>query len=607
MGRASITGIRPATTWLMGVSGADPVGSVTPPPRHGASNGKPARTYLVTLGGVPDRPDDLGYAWWREGVLYQIYPRSFQDSNGDGIGDLPGITDRLDHLNGRPDSLGIDGIWISPFYPSPMADFGYDVADYCGIDPAFGTLADFDALVAAAHGRGIRVIVDLVPNHTSDQHPWFSESRSSRSNPKRDWYVWADAKADGSPPNNWRSSFVRRQVPAWTFDRRTDQYYLHSFLPEQPDLNWWNPDVRRAFDGILRFWLDRGVDGFRIDVAHRMARDPELRDNPDFGIDPGEPLTTWLDDMPPRDEDWPEVHQILRGFREVLDEYEARMAIGEVWILDPRRMVQYYGQGDDELDLAFNFAFLRASWSARAFHEQVELFEGLLPAAAWPDYTLSNHDNPRAISRYAPEGDLVRGRGRARVAALMLLTLRGTPFLYQGEEIGMADGPIPPDRIVDVAGRDPQRTPMQWDNSRNGGFTTGDPWLPVNPESASVNVASQRGDADSMLELYRALIRIRRASPALRRGSYQSVPGVPDDVFAYIRELGAERWLVALNFSDETRQVDLSNAVRESAELRLCRSTDPSRSTADPLLKRMIDLQPDEGLLIGVGAAEAAP
>jgi alpha-glucosidase len=599
MGRASITGIRPATTWLTGVSGPDPVGSVTPVARDRRAARRPLARYPW---GVPDRPDDLGAAWWREGVLYQIYPRSYQDSNGDGIGDLRGITSRLDHLSGRPDSLGVDGIWISPFYPSPMADFGYDVADYCDIDPVFGTLADFDALVAAAHERGIRVIVDLVPNHTSDQHPWFVESRSNRSNPKRDWYVWADAKADGSPPNNWRSSFVRRQVPAWTFDRGTGQYYLHSFLPEQPDLNWWNPEVRRAFDGVLRFWLDRGVDGFRIDVAHRMARDPELRDNPDFGIEPGDALKSWTDDRPPRDEDWPEVHKILRGFRRVLDEYEARMTIGEVWILDPRRMVEYYGHGDDELDLAFNFAFLRADWSARAFREQVELFEGLLPAAAWPDYTLSNHDNPRAVSRYTPDSDLARGRRRARIAALMLLTLRGTPFLYQGEEIGMADGPIPPERVVDVAGRDPERTPMQWDATRNGGFTTGDPWLPVNPETASVNVASQRGDPDSMLGLYRSLIRIRRDSPALRRGPYRSVAGVPDDVFAYVRELGAERWLVALNFSGETRHVDVSHAVGDTAELVLCRSTDPRRTSADRRLASTFELRPDEGLLIEVRA-----
>jgi alpha-glucosidase len=555
---------------------------------------------------VPDRPDDLGATWWREGVLYQIYPRSFQDSNGDGVGDLPGITSRLDHLNGRPDSLGVDGIWISPFYPSPMADFGYDVADYCDIDPVFGTLADFDELVAAAHERGIRVIVDLVPNHTSDQHPWFLESRSSRSSPKRDWYVWADPKPDGSPPNNWRSAFFRRQVSAWTLDEETGQYYLHSFLPEQPDLNWWNPEVREAFDGILRFWLDRGVDGFRIDVAHRMARDPDLRDNPEYGLDPGVPLDFWTDDEAPRDQDWPEVHEILRRWRRILDEYEGRMAIGEVWILDPRRMVRYYGSNDDELNLAFNFAFLRAPWSADAFREQVELFERLLPDAAWPDYTLSNHDNPRAVSRYAPNGDLVRGRRRARLAALMLLTLRGTPFIYQGEEIGMADGPVPDERIVDVAGRDGERTPMQWDGSPAGGFTTGDPWLPLNPETASVSIASQQGDAASLLTLYESLVRIRRSSPALRRGSYRSVDNVPSEVFAYVRELGAERWLVALNFSDDTRSLTLTEALGGSPGGRLCLSTDPGRDTGSTSFGAAIELASDEGVLLRLDDAGTA-
>jgi alpha-glucosidase len=557
----------------------------------------PAESHPATLGPVPDHPDDLGAAWWREGVLYQIYPRSYEDSNGDGVGDLPGITRRLDHLNGRPDSLGIDGIWISPFYPSPMADFGYDVADYCDVDPSFGTLADFDDLVAEAHARAIRVIVDLVPNHTSDRHPWFVESRSSGSNPKRDWYVWADPKPDGSPPNNWRSSFFRRQVSAWTLDETTGQYYLHSFLPEQPDLNWWNPEVREAFDGILRFWLDRGVDGFRIDVAHRMARDPELRDNPDYGLAPGVPLDHWTDDLAPRDQDWPEVHEILRRWRRILDEYDARMAIGEVWILDPRRMVRYYGQSDDELNLAFNFAFLRAPWSASAFRDEVELFERLLPAGAWPDYTLSNHDNSRAVSRYAPAGDLARGRRRARMSALMLLTLRGTPFLYQGEEIGMADGPVPPDRIVDVADRDPERTPVQWDATPTGGFTAGDPWLPVNPETSVVNVEAQRRDPDSMFELYRTLIRIRRASPALRRGSYRALPNLPDHVYGYERELGAERWFVFLNFGDATAAIDTG----ERARVRL--STDTTRQIGPERATGTIHLRPDEGILLSLGEA----
>jgi alpha-glucosidase len=526
----------------------------------------------------------LGPEWWREGVFYQVYPRSFADSNGDGIGDLPGITSRLDHLNGRPDSLGIDAIWISPFYPSPQADFGYDVADYCDVDPQFGTLADFDDLLAGAHERGIRVIVDLVPNHTSDQHPWFAESRSSRSNPKRQWYVWADPGPDGGPPNDWRSVFRRVQGPAWTLDSRTGQYYLHSFLPQQPDLNWRNPEVREAFEGVMRFWLDRGVDGFRIDVAHKTVKPAELVGVPVPENPRGRPDLT-----PPADE--LELHEVIRTWRRLLDEYDDRMAVGEVVVMDADRFVRFYGERADELHLAFNFMFLRAPWAATAFREHVETFERLLPPEAWPDYTLSNHDNPRAASRYAPRGDLDAGRRRARLAALMLLTLRGTPFVYYGEEIGMADGPIPAGRVVDVAGRDPCRTPMQWDASAGAGFTTAaDAWLPINPEAARVNVAAQRDDPRSMLTFYRALLRERRASPALRRGSYRSVRA-PRGVFAYARSVEGEHRLVALNLGRRPAAVSIPDGI---GSLRL--STHPDRP-AGPL-GETIELAPDEGVLI---------
>jgi alpha-glucosidase len=532
----------------------------------------------------------LGPDWWREGVLYQIYPRSYQDSNGDGIGDLRGITARLDHLAGSDESLGIDGIWISPFYPSPMADFGYDVADYCDVDPQFGTLADFDELLAAAHRRGLRVIVDLVPNHTSDRHPWFQESRSSRTNPKRDWYVWADPKPDGSPPNDWGSVFNRVSKAAWTLDPLTGQYYLHSFLPQQPDLNWWNPEVREAFEGILRFWLDRGADGFRIDVAHKTVKPRDVAAGV-FGENP----RGVQDFTPPADE--VELHALLRTWRKLLNEYDDRVTVGECVVLDQDRLVQFYGADNDELHLAFNFTFLRAPWSAAAFRERTDTFDGLLPKGAWPDYTLSNHDNPRAVSRYAPDGDLGRGRRRARLAALMLLTLRGTPFIYYGEEIGMADAPVPTDQIVDVAGRDPERTPMQWDASPTGGFSTGQPWLPVNPETAAVNVDSQRADPDSMFQLYRGLIRERRGSAALRRGSYRALPA-PRDVFAYLREAGDERRLVLLNFADRTVRVDLARLLAEEAgaSARMIMSTNPNRSPG-PLGKR-VTLGPDEGMLL---------
>ncbi|HEV8535981.1 MAG TPA: alpha-amylase family glycosyl hydrolase [Candidatus Limnocylindria bacterium] len=513
--------------------------------------------------------------WWREGVFYQIYPRSFQDSNGDGVGDLNGITARLDHLNdGTPVSLGVDAIWLSPFYRSPMADFGYDVSDYRDVDPAFGTLADFDRLLAEAHRRGIHVIVDLVPGHTSDRHPWFESARSSRRDPKRDFYVWADPRRGGGSPNNWRSAFPR-VGGAWTFDRGTGQYYLHHFLPEQPDLNWWNEEVRAAIDDVLRFWLDRGVDGFRVDVAHGLVRDRALRDNPRMQLFGRPRRRNW---------DLDEVHEIHRRWRGILDSYEGdRMAVGEVGVRDLARLVRYHGQ-DDELQLAFNFRFLdQPSWSAEAFRAEVERWERLLPATAWPDYTLSNHDRHRAASRF--------GLGRPGVAATMLLTLRGTPFLYYGEEIGMVDGTIPAERVVDVDGRDPERTPMQWDASPNAGFSSAEPWLPVAAGHEKRNVAAQRDDPDSLFSLYRRLIGTRKGSRALRRGSYRTVPS-PRGVFAYVREADGERVFVALNFTKAHHRVSFG-----AAEGRVLLSTDRARDGEEVGLQR-VALAPDEGLIL---------
>ena len=515
--------------------------------------------------------------WWKHGVIYQIYPRSFQDSNGDGVGDLPGILSRLDHLNDGTDrSLGIDAIWLSPFYRSPMADFGYDVSDHRDVDPIFGTLADFDRLLQAAHERGIRVVVDLVPNHTSDQHPWFVEARRSRTDPRRDWYVWADPARGGGPPNNWRSSF-RRVGSAWTLDPPTGQYYLHHFLPQQPDLNWWNPLVREAVDAVMRFWLDRGVDGFRVDVAHGLLSDQALRGNPRFTLGGRRRR---------RDVDLEEVHEIHRGWRRTLDEYDDRMAVGEVFLTDLRRLVRYYGE-DDELQLSFNFMFLSQPWNAERFRHAVERYEALLPVHAWPDYTLSNHDRPRAASRY--------GSRNAAVAALMLLTLRGTPFVYYGEEIGMTDVPIPPARAVDIDGRDPERTPMQWDASPNGGFTTGTPWLPVAEDADRVNVAAQRGDDRSLCSFYRRVIRTRRGSAALRWGTYRSLPSARG-VFAYAREHEGERLAVALNFTDAERPFSLPGS---GSRAHVVHSTHPGRD-ATAAGARLV-LAPNEGLLLRVG------
>jgi alpha-glucosidase len=490
--------------------------------------------------------------WWQHGVVYQIYPRSFMDSNGDGIGDLEGIRAKLEHLAW----LGVDALWLSPIFPSPMADFGYDVADYCEIDPVFGSLADFDRLLAEAHAHGIRVILDWVPNHTSDRHAWFAESRASRASAKRDWYVWRDPKPDGGPPNNWQSIFGG---PAWQLDRESGQYYLHSFLVEQPDLNWRNPEVVAAMHGTLRFWLDRGVDGFRIDVIHRIAKDPLLRDNPPSAT----PGPGYGGQRHVHDENHADVHAYLRGIRAVLDEYPERMTVGEVYIMDPAQAAAYYGRGD-ELHLAFNFSFLRSPWDAAAFAREIAAFDALVPVDGWPDVVLSNHDVPRHATRY---DDPEHGEARARAAALLLLTLRGTPFLYYGEELGMRNSEIPRERMRDPLAitlhpslsRDPERTPMQWSAGANAGFTTGEPWLPIAADAARRNVDAQRADRASLLWLYKDLLALRRATPALEGGAYRALDAKPG-VLVYERHQGASRALVALNFTGDTCSPGLPSA-----------------------------------------------
>jgi len=497
--------------------------------------------------------------WWQRGVVYQIYPRSFKDTSGNGVGDLQGIIDKLDHLNdGTPRSLGVDAMWLSPFYPSPMADFGYDVADYCDVDPLFGDLATFDRLVAEAHRRDIKVIVDWVPNHTSDQHPWFIESRSSRDNPKRDWYMWRDPKPGGLPPNNWGSFFGG---PAWTLDEKTGQYYLHQFVKEQPELNWRNPAVRAAMADVLRFWMERGVDGFRIDVIGMLIKDAELRDNP--------PNPDANPNLPPNDiagqqmhvynQDQDEVHDVIREMRQVLDEYEDRCAIGELGFELPR-WVKYYGEKGDELHLPFNFRLMEQPWDAQAMRRSVDKLEAALPDFGWPNYVLGSHDSPRLASRLG-------GQAQARVAAMMLLTLRGTPTLYYGDELGMESGVIPPDKIQDPQGvnlgaertRDVARTPMQWDDSPNAGFSDVEPWLPVSEDYVTRNVAAQSTDPTSTLSLYRRLLWYRRRSPALYGGSYRSLNVGDEASFVYVRAAGDERRLIALNFSGDPRCIAIPN------------------------------------------------
>ncbi len=462
--------------------------------------------------------------WWQRAVLYQIYVRSFADSNGDGVGDLRGIIDRLDYFQW----LGVDALWLSPITVSPDRDWGYDVADYTEVQPVFGTLADFDELVADARGRNLRVVIDLVPNHTSDQHPWFQEARASRNSARRDWYVWRDPKPDGVPPNNWRSAFGGG--PAWTLDPETGQMYLHSFLPEQTDLNWWNDDVRDAMDDVMRFWLDRGVAGFRLDVAHAIVKDRELRDGPserDVLID--------ID----------ETHAVQRRWRRVVDRYEsARILLGETWVMDLVKLAGFYGSGEDQLHLAFNFPFSFSPLEAEALRGVVETTEELLPERAWPAWTLSNHDMPRFPSRMC-NGDA----RKARAALLALLTLRGTPVLYYGDELAMPQVDIPPDRERDMAGRDGARTPLPWDGDWD------DPWLPLGGNVAGV--AAQRDDRSSFLTFCREVLALRRAREDLVSGLYASL-AAPPGVWAWRRGDGTA---VALNLSDEPARTELAGRV----------------------------------------------
>ena len=527
--------------------------------------------------------------WWQTAGVYQIYPRSFHDGNDDGVGDLAGIMDKLDYLAGvEGESLGIDAIWISPFFTSPMADFGYDVADYRDVDPVFGDLEDFDRLVDAAHLRGIRVIIDYVPNHSSDQHLWFVDSRSSRESEKRDWYIWRDAQSDGSLPNNWGSPFGG---PAWTLDATTGQYYLHQFLPEQPELNWRNPQVELAMSDVLRFWLDRGVDGFRMDVIGMILKDADLRDNPN---DPEAPA-----DLPDNDlfgrqthlynEDQDGVHDVLRRMRLVLDEYDDVCGIGELGY-SLERWVRYYGD-NDELHLPFNFRLMEQPWDAGAIRDSVEALEAALPQGAWPTFVLGTHDGPRLASRVGPP--------QARIAAMLLLTLRGTPTLYQGDELGMVNGAIPVDRLRDPQGlrlgpersRDPGRTPMQWNSEPFAGFSSVEPWLPVNQDYRVDNIAVGSGEPSSVLNLYRALLRLRSANSALQSGSFETFP-TPDGCFAYWRRHLDSVLLVALNFTSDPIEVDL-----HSAQGSVVSSTYMDRRGSE---SESLNLRPNEGIILEV-------
>ncbi len=533
-------------------------------------------------------------AWWQTGVIYQIYPRSFRDTTGNGVGDLQGIVDRLDYLNGDgAEPLGIDAIWISPFFPSPMADFGYDVADYCDIDPLFGDLAALDRLVAEAHARDIRVIVDYVPNHTSDQHPWFGESRRGRTSSKRDWYIWRQPGPDGGPPNNWGSAFGGQ---AWTLDTTTDQYYLHQFLAAQPELNWRNPEVEQAMFDVIRFWLDRGVDGLRMDVIGMISKDENLPNNPtNLDAPPDLPEADIFGRQVHRfNEDQDDVHYILKRMRRVFDGYDDRCAIGELGY-SLERWVRYYGTDGDELHLPFNFRLMEQTWHASAIRGSVEALEAALPPGAWPNYVLGNHDAPRIASRI--------GAAQARIAAMLLLTLRGTPTLFQGDELGLENGVIPPGRHQDpqvlrlgsARSRDPARTPMQWNACPHAGFSTTEPWLPISSDYRSRNVANQLEDPSSMLSLYQHLLRYRRSTRALTVGGYETVPNGHDDCFAFRRSHPAGEILIALNFTGEKRRLSILDDRQASIAL----STHLDRVGSVELNDFM--LRPHEGTIVEVG------
>ncbi len=491
--------------------------------------------------------DEEGHAWWQHAVFYEVYPRSFADSNGDGIGDLAGITSKLDYLR----KLGVDAIWITPCFPSPQVDFGYDVSDYDNIDPMYGTLADYDRLIKEAHKRHIRVILDFVVNHTSDQHKWFLDSKSSKTSAHRDWYIWRDGKASDQPPNNWESLFGG---PAWKFDTTTGQFYYHYFYPEQPDLNWRNPAVESAMFDVTRFWYKRGTSGFRLDAVDILFEDEQLRDN---AFIPG----TDKFGRPNMDEKYnrrlPEVHTELQRLRKVADEYDA-VLIGETWTPDVNELKAYYGEHNNELQLPMDLLLTSLPLSPQVLRDHIAIVDS---AGGWPTYVISNHDIIRSYTRY---GDGTHNDDIAKMMAAFYLTLRGTPIMYYGEEIGMENNdPKTKDEVKDPIGkvnwpiekgRDGERTPMQWTSGTNAGFTTGTPWLPV-PASAQIhNVETEEKDQTSIWNFYKKLLELRRKEAALREGDYVALNTADPNVLSYLRKYKAETVLVAINMSTQKQQ-----------------------------------------------------
>lgn len=502
--------------------------------------------------------------WWQSAVVYQIYLRSFQDTNGDGIGDLQGVIQRLDYL----EWLGVDVVWLTPFFPSPMADFGYDVSDHKGVDPSFGSLADLEHLITLLHERNMRLIIDFVAAHTSDQHPWFLESRSSRSSPKRNWYLWKDAKIDGQPPNNWIGRFDG--LSAWEWDDTTQQYYLHSFLKEQPDLNWRDPECEMAMLDVLAFWLDKGVDGFRVDAAYRAYKDPGFRDNP--------VNKEWKPGMEPSDQlhevfnkNVPDIHDFNKMLRRFIDAKGDHLLIAELY--KPLELIVQHHGNNDEFHLPLNSELMSDDliWQAESLRAIVERYEALLPSQAWPNWSLGNHDKHRIASRL--------GVDQARVAMMLLLTLRGTPTIYYGEELGMEDAWIPAEHVQDPwelqspgigVGRDPERTPMLWSFDENAGFCPPSvvPWLPITMDYADINVHQQTCNSRSFLSLTRALLALRKQHPCLQLGSYSSLYA-PGNLLCYRRVLNSAELVIALNLDSNLKEWKLPAEYRQQSTILL--------------------------------------
>jgi alpha-glucosidase len=535
---------------------------------------------------------DQAHHPYQNAVVYQIYVRSFADSNADGVGDLQGIREKLGYIAGEPDSLGADAIWLTPIYASPMADMGYDIADYRSVDPLFGSLADFDALVKAAHARELRVLMDFVPNHTSDQHAWFKESRSSRDNPKRDWYVWRDPKAGGTPPNNWLSVFGGS---AWKLDATTGQYYLHTFLSQQPDLNWANPEVRAAVTDAMRFWFDRGVDGLRVDSVLYLAKDPQLRDNPPnpyYRPDIDDPVRTF---QLTNSRSGPELASYIHQLSAVVEEYPDRFMFMEGYPdhNDPDSYIQMYRLADAAVSAPLNFGLLFVPWEAAAVKAFIDDFQARLATDLEASYVLGNHDKPRLATRL--------GDAASRTAAMLLLSLPGAVFVYNGDELGLHNVPIPPDQARDNfehnvpgmgLGRDPERTPMQWNAERYAGFSTHTPWLPVASDASTHNVASLGQDPHSILTLYREMIALRRRQPALHEGGYRPCTSGHADVFCFQRTSPTETIAVYLNLSDQPATIA---ALPAGSRLLLSTYLDePKVPTTE------IKLRPNEGWIVAL-------